>query len=220
MKEKIYEHVIFFILTLLLTYLTAQIPILRDTHRFVKSDIEINRTHYRINNSQEVTYSIINKGNLSLDDSNTFIEYKSNQTPTSVILFDENGNSELIKISNQLPELFRLSYPNWLKSRESVMLRITYKTNQEISDETIIKFSRDGKFSTITSNSKELSSSSIKSEVNVLIWMLFLLIFIMILISVYWVKSTYPKIKEWYFNELTKRFIANKNQFLTDDDKN
>ena len=42
----------------------------------------------------------------------------------------------------------------------------------------------------------------------------FLLIFIMILISVYWVKSTYPKIKEWYFNELTKRFIANKNQFL------
>src|SRR5690606_25330996 len=128
---------------------------------------------------------------------------------------------DTIKLSNQIPELFRITYPNWLKSRESISLRVIYKTPQEISDEVKIKFSRDGKFSTITSSNKmELTVSNLKGRVNILIWTLIIMLFAFILFIVYWVKGIIPKIKEWHYNELTKRFISKDKKFLTDEDNN
>lgn len=219
--KKVGEHIFYFFLTLVLTFFTAQIPILRDTHRFVKTELEIQRTHYRIDNSQEITYNIINKGNLLLDDQNTFVEYKSNQDPTLAFLFDENGNTDTIKLTKQIPEPFRISYPDWLKSRENISLRVIYNTPQDVVDEAKIKFSRDGKFSTISSSKEgELGHSNLKSRVNILIWTLIVMLFALLLITVYWVKAIIPKIKDWHFNELTKRFISNDKKFLTDEDNN
>lgn len=219
--RKFGEHIFYFFLTLVLTFFTTQIPILRDTHRFVKTELEIQRTHYRINHNQEITFNIINKGNLSLDDQNTFIEYKSNQVPTLAYLFDENGNTDTIKLSKQIPEPFRISYPDWLKSRENISLRVIYNIPQDVDDEAIIKFSRDGKFSTISSNKEgELTFSNLKSRVNILIWTLIVVLFALLLITVYWVKAVIPKIKDWHYNELTKRFISNDKKFLNDEDNN
>jgi hypothetical protein len=219
--KKVGEHILYFLLTLVLTYFTAQIPILRDTHRFVKTELGLQRTQYRINNSQEIIYNIINKGNLSLDDQNTFIEYKSNQIPTSAFLFDENGKTNTIKLSKQIPEIFRISYPDWLKSRENISLKVIYNIPQDIVDEATINFSRDGKFSTISSSKEgELTHSNLNSRVNILFWTLITMLFVLLLITIYWVKAIIPKIKDWYFNELTKSFISNEKKFLTDEDNN
>lgn len=219
--KKVGEHILYFCLTLVLTFLTAQIPILRDTHSFVKTELEIQRTYYRINNIQEITYNIFNKGNLSLDDQNTFVEYKSNQVPSLAFLFDENGNTDTIELSQKIPESFRISYPDWLKSRENISLRVIYNFPQDIVDEVKIKFSRDGKFSTITSSKEgELKNSNLKSRVNILIWSLIVLLFVSLLIAVYWIKAIIPKIKDWHYNELTKRFISKEKKFLTDEDNN
>jgi hypothetical protein len=219
--KKVGEHIFYFLLTLVLTFFTAQIPILRDTHRFVKTELEIQRTHYRINNNQEITYNIINKGNLSLDDQNTFLEYKSNQAPTLAFLFDENGNTDTIKLSKKIPEPFRISYPDWLKSRENVSLRVIYNIPYDVVDEAKIKFSRDGKFSTIPSIKEgELTNSNLKSRVDILIWALIFMLFALLLITVYWLKAIIPKIKDWHYNELTKRFISTDKKFLTDEDNN
>lgn len=219
--KKPFEHIFYFLLTTLLTYLIVLIPYVRDTHRFVKSELEIYRTYYRINNSQEIIYEIFNKGSLSLGMENTIIEYKSNQLPVKALIFDENGNTETIIIKGKIPEPFRLNYPDWLKSRDNISLKIIYDNPLELNDELRLRYSKDGKFSTITSSKDNAFSKIVfKSKLKYLIWTINVLIYILILIAIYWVKRMIPRIKDWYYKQLEERFISKETKFLKDGDKN
>jgi hypothetical protein len=216
--KKVLEHIIYFSLTAGLTYAISFIPFIRDTHKFVKSDLKIYRNYYRINDAQEITFDIDNKGSLFLDDRNTIIEYKSNKVPYNALIFDENGNTDTINITSKSPEPFRLQYPNWLKSRDNISIRIYYQNQFEIDDELRLRYVKDGKYSTIVSSKRNpYLKNQFKAKLNYLVWIVIIMIFILIIISIYWIRGLIPKLTDLYYKQLEKRFISNDKQFLKDD---
>lgn len=220
-KKKVFEHIFYFLLTVCLTYLSASIPFVRDTHRFVKSEIEISKFCHRINAQQEVFYEISNKGALTLDESNTIIEYKSNSLPQNAIIIDETGRCEKIPMDNRIPEPFRITYPNWLKSRDNFSLKIIYATATEVNDEVIIRFSRDGKYSKISSSKdNSIFKDNLKDKLYYLLYTSLFLIFVFIFILVHWIKNLIPKIRDYYYKKLEEKFISNNPTFLRDENDN
>ncbi len=222
MTKKIGEHIVLLLITVLLTYGLSFIPFLNDTHKHVKYDLLIERNLNLVPNKTIIRYKIFNDGALVLNSSNTIIEYNSSHNPIAAFFITPKGQEENITPKTKTSEKIRLSIPKWLQNRETFDLVIAYQGFVKIEDQLKIKYSKDSKYSTISasSNAPGFSSKKLSQRLIIYTWITYILVFGLILISVYWIKSLIQVAVANYNKRLEEKFISKENQFLTDEERN